>query len=314
MRICSFLPSATEILYALGAGDSVAGVTFECEYPPEVAGKRVIVHTVMSGGLTPKEIDEVVRKQAATGRSLYVVDEAALKEIAPELVITQDLCRVCAIGAEDLGSSLAKLDPAPQVISLEPHTLEDVFGTIETLGKAIGRESVAEILLSSLRARVARVASDKPEGIAPRVLCLEWLAPLYQGGHWVPEMVSLAGGDPVLSQPGARSVRLSWEQVFAADPEVILAMPCGFHLEDAVTQYQTTAFPEGWDEITAVRTGRVYAADGTAYFSCPSPRLVTGIEIVHAILQDTNGEDNFDHLPEGSVARIGLSVTAARAI
>lgn len=300
MRICSFLPSATEILYALGAGDSVAGVTFECDFPAEAAGKKIIVRTRLASGLTPLEIDDAVREQAAQGGSLYYVDETVLAQIQPELVITQDLCKVCAIDTEQLGRALGRLASNPEVLSLEPQTLEEVFLSIDVVAKAIGRQTEARTLLGELRARVERVRASRGAARRPRVLCLEWMDPLYQGGHWIPEMVALAGGEAVLASAGEKSVRLTWEQVFAVDPEVLVVMPCGFHLEEAAAQYRATAFPQPWARMTAVRTGQVYAVDGTAYFSRPGPRLVTGVEVLQAIFR---GGD-FALLPPSSVARL----------
>ena len=300
MRICSFLPSATEILYALGMGDSVSGVSFECDYPPEAAHKPIVVNTLIQGGLTPQQIDDAVSKQAAVGGSLYFVDLAKLEAIQPDVVITQDLCNVCAISAPNVAKAIGELPSQPQVISLSPHTLEHVFRDIETVGKAVGRLPEARTLVDQLRRRVEHVRKNVVPSIPPRVLCLEWLAPPFQGGHWIPEMVALAGGDAVLAAPGEMSVRLSWQQVLDADPEVLILMPCGFHLKEAMAQYRKVSLPDGWMSMSAVRNGRVYAVDGTAYFSRPGPRLVMGLEILQAILN----EDTFDHLPMHSVSRL----------
>jgi iron complex transport system substrate-binding protein len=301
MQICSFLPSATEILYALGMGESVSGVSFECDYPPEARQKAIIVDTLIHGGLTPQEIDQAVRSQAAAGGSLYFVDLPKLKAIHPDVVITQDLCHVCAISESDLAKAISELPSRPNVISLTPHTLEQVLQSIETVGAAIGRQSEARDLVDELRQRIERVRNDVRWQKPIRVLCLEWLSPLFQGGHWIPEMVAIAGGDAVLATPGERSTCISWEQVVASDPEVVVVMPCGFHLEEAIAQYRNACFPQDWMSVSAVRNQRVYAVDGTAYFSRPGPRLVIGLEILQAILRG----DSFDGLPSQSVARIG---------
>ena len=300
MRICSFLPSATEIIYALGMGESVAGVTFECDYPPEASRKPIVVNTLIHSGLTPQEIDQAVRKQLAAGGSLYFVDLPKLEAIQPDVVVTQDLCRVCAISTPDVAKAIGQLPSHPQVISLAPHTIEQVFQDIETVGAAIGRLSEARSLLDDLHRRVEDVKRNVRPGRPPRVLCLEWLSPLFQGGHWIPEMVELAGGNAVLATPGKKSICISWDQILEADPEVIIVMPCGFHLEDTIAQYRNTAFPKNWIDVSAVRNQRIYAVDGTAYFSRPGPRLVSGIEILQAILRD----DGFDHLPSGSVSKL----------
>jgi iron complex transport system substrate-binding protein len=300
MQICSFLPSATEIVYALGMGDSVSGVTFECDYPPEASRKPIIVNTVVEGGLSPQEIDQAVRTQIADGGTLYLVDLPKLEAIQPDIIITQDLCRVCAISTPDLAKAISELQSHPHVISLAPHTIEQVFQDIEIVGNAIGRDSEARILVNQLRSRVENVESNVGFGKSPRVLCLEWLSPLFQGGHWIPEMVAIAGGDAVLATPGEKSICISWEQILEADPEVIVIMPCGFHLEETIAQYGSVDFPKDWMRVSAVRNERVYAVDGTAYFSRPGPRLVTGIEILQAILKG----DDFDELPSGSVAKL----------
>ncbi len=305
MKICSFLPSATEILFALGMGEDVVGVTFECDYPAAAAGKAVVVHSAMQSGLTPREIDEVVRETAAAGGSLYFVDWALLEKLAPDLIVAQDLCRVCAISTPSLAREISQLAVPPRVVSLTPHSLTDVLGDIETVGDVVGCHDAARRLTEGLRARVRRVqkrAQARGRGRA-RVLCVEWLDPLYQGGHWIPEMVALAGGEAVLAAAGEKSVRIAWEDVVRADPEVIVLMPCGFHLEETVAQFRAMALPAEWETLAAVRIGEVYAVDGTAYFSRPGPRLIEGLEILDAIL----GGRDFERLPEQSVVKISAA-------
>ncbi len=305
MKICSFLPSATEILFALGVGADVVGVTFECDYPAAAAGKAVVVHSAMQSGLTPREIDEVVRETAAAGGSLYFVDWALLEELAPELIVAQDLCRVCAISTPSLAREISQLAAPPRVVSLTPHSLTDVLGDIETVGEAVGRHDAARRLTEGLRARVRRVQERvQARGRSrARVLCVEWLDPLYQGGHWIPEMVALAGGEAVLATAGEKSVRIAWEDVVRADPEMIVLMPCGFHLEETVAQFRALALPAEWEKLAAVRRGEVYAVDGTAYFSRPGPRLIEGLEILDAIL----GGGDFEGLPQQSVVKISAA-------
>jgi iron complex transport system substrate-binding protein len=301
MRICSLLPSATEILYALGVGDSVSGVTFECDYPPEARDKPIVLNTFIHGDLTPQQIDQAVRNQVAAGGSLYFVDLPSLQQTPPDVIVTQDLCHVCAISESDVAKAISELPSRPQVISLTPHTLEQVLENIETVGEGVGRQAEAGNLVAGLRQRIEQVRARAVQGKSPRVLCLEWLSPLFQGGHWIPEMVSIAGGDAVLAAAGERSTVISWEQVFAADPEVVVVMPCGFHLKETIEQYRNVSFPDGWKNVSAVRNGQVYAVDGTAYFSRPGPRLVTGLEILQAILRNAS----FDQLPPESVAALG---------
>ena len=302
MRICSLLPSATEILYALGVGDSISGVTFECDYPAEARNKPIVLNTFIHGDLTPQQIDQAVRNQVAAGGSLYFVDLPSLQQTPPDVIVTQDLCHVCAISESDVAKAISELPSRPQVISLTPHTLEQVLENIQTVGEGVGRQAEAANLVAGLRQRIERVRARAVHGKSPRVLCLEWLSPLFQGGHWIPEMVSIAGGDAVLAATGERSTVISWEQVFAADPEVVVVMPCGFHLKETIAQYRNVSFPDGWKNVSAVRSGQVYAVDGTAYFSRPGPRLVTGLEILQAILRG----DSFDELPPESVAALNL--------
>jgi iron complex transport system substrate-binding protein len=299
MRIASFLPSATEILFAIGAGDDVCAVTFECDYPAEARSKPQVVFSHLPPGLSPAEIDAIVTAEGAQGRSLYFVDLPRLEALAPELIVLQDLCRVCAIDSPTLARDMARLGSTPQVISLSAHTLAGVFGEVSLLGEATGRNAEAQRVVEGLTARVERVRAAVKPARRPRVLCLEWLDPLFQGGHWIPEMVELAGGEPVLATAGEKSVRIRWEQVFAADPEVIVVMPCGYHLAETVEQFRTISLPPEWAGLTAVRRGEVYAVDGTAYFSRPGPRLVDGLEILAAIL---SGSD-FGALPPESVQR-----------
>ena len=247
-----------------------------------------------------------LRATAAAGGSLYFVDWPLLEAIGPDLIVAQDLCRVCAISTPALARELGELASPPRVLSLSPHSLADVFADLETVGEATGRKAAAKGLTAALRGRVERVRAATNAGVVvkPRVLCLEWLDPLYQGGHWIPEMVALAGGEAVLATAGEKSVRLRWEDVIAADPEVIVMMPCGFHLEETIAQTKSANWasnlPAAWEGVSAVRRGEIYAVDGTAYFSRPGPRLVDGLEILHAILS----RRGFDHLPADSVVRL----------
>ena len=299
MQICSFLPSATEILFALDLGDSVAGVTFECDFPPDARKKPVVVDTLLQHGLTQEEIDREVSRYASQGKSLYQVDVARLEELRPDLVVTQELCDICAVSASHLAKALYQLSSRPEVLALTPHTLEDVFLDIERVGAATERTDQAAALTASLRQRVEAIG-QKPKTQRPRVACLEWLTPPFNGGHWIPEMVALAGGVDPLGKVGEDSYRMPWQQVLDTDPEVILVMPCGYDLEQAATEFGKTQLPEGWDRTSAARNGRVFAVNATAYFSRPGPRLVTGLEILHSLLQ----EDLSLPLPEQSWARL----------
>ena len=300
MKICSFLPSATEMLFALGAGDDIVAVTFECDYPAAALAKPRVVFSHLPPGMEPEAIDAAVRAAAADGRNLYFADMVQLEALAPDLIVVQDLCRVCAIDSPTLARDLGQLPSRPQIVSLSASNLAGVLQDIERLGATAGRAAAAGELTSQLRARIAAVAGSPRPAHAPRVLCLEWLDPLFQGGHWIPEMVLLAGGTPVLATPEEKSVVVSFAQIRAADPEILVVMPCGYHLEEAVEQYGRMSFPEGWSSLRAVREGQVFAVDGSSYFSRPGPRLVDGLEILHALV---SGED-VGALPNGRVARL----------
>lgn len=295
MRICSLLPSATEILYALDLGDSVAGVTFECDYPPEARQKPILIDSVLEHDLSAAEIDRQVTAYAARGESIYRIHDKLLGTIGADLIVTQELCDVCAISTSQLARALHMLTPQPEVVTLTPHSLEEVFADIERVGRVTGCEQKALELTRSLRDRVERVRK-MPKLQAPRVACLEWLAPPYNAGHWVPEMVEIAGGADRLAAPREYSVRIAWEQLRALQPEVILAMPCGYNAEKAAKEYRQTEFPAWWGELPAVRNSRCYAVHANAYFSRPGPRLVDGIELMYTLLQQ-----DFSHpLPEGA--------------
>ncbi len=289
MRIVSFLPSATEMLFALGLADQVVGVTFECDYPHEAEAKAKVVHSHLPSGLPPAEIDAIVRAEGQQGRSLYFANLDLLEALAPDLIVLQDLCRVCAIDSPTITRDLSRLASRPRLISLSAHTLSGVLADIERLGAATGTTERAAGLTGKLRTRVKAV-SDLP-GLTskPRVLALEWLDPLFQGGHWIPEMIALAGGDPVLAEPGAKSVRLRWEQVRDADPDIVVVMPCGYHLAETIEQFNGMTFPAGSQTLQAVRKGCVYAVDGSAFFSRPGPRLVDGLEILARMFRGEPG-------------------------
>ncbi len=289
MRIVSFLPSATEILFALGLSDQVVGVTFECDFPPAARTLPRVVHTSLPPGLPPAEIDRIVAAAGAAGRNLYLADFELLESLAPDLVVTQDLCHVCALDSPTLARNLALLRSRPRMLSLSAHSLQGVFDEIMQVGRLTGVLPAAQALVASLQARLETVRALPVPSPRPRVLALEWLHPFFQGGHWVPEMIALAGGWPVLAEPGAKSVRLTWEQVREADPEVLIVMPCGYDLPQAVSQYSGLALPTGWEDLRASKDRRIYAVDGSAYFSRPGPRLVDGVELLAALLRDQPG-------------------------
>ncbi|WP_328998368.1 cobalamin-binding protein [Kribbella sp. NBC_00709] len=274
MRIVSLLPSATEICFALGGGDDVVGVTFECDYPKAARTRRIVSTTALPAGLTPGEIDAVVRRKVAAGEDLYHLDAGALRELEPDVVITQDLCAVCAIEVADVDEALEYLGCRAEVVSTDPHDLDEVVASIDTIGKAIGRDSTP--LVDDLRRRLRRFAGV--DRARPRVALLEWTEPPFAPGHWLPEMVTLAGGTNVLGAAGQRSTAITWEEVAAAQPEVIVSAPCGFELEGAA-KLTAELLPQLPADVP------VWAVDANGYFARPGPRLVDGIEVLAAILQ-----------------------------
>jgi iron complex transport system substrate-binding protein len=285
MRICSFLPSATEMVCALGLADSLVGITYECDYPPEARAKTIVVTSKLSQVTNPGEIDRQVSEFMARGESLYQIDAETLGRVAPDLILTQDLCHVCAASPGDLKEALTRLEYSPQVLSLNPNHLADVWQDILAVGKAAGREREAEDLVGSLEARVREVERATAKvSTKPRVACLEWLDPPFVAGHWVPEMIAKAGGVDVLGRAGEPGFRSEWAKVYEARPEMIVVAPCGYHLAETVKEFRGMKFPAGWDSLPAVRNREVFAVDASSYFSRPGPRLATGVEILGQLI------------------------------
>ena len=289
MRIVSLLPSATEIACVLGLEESLVGISHECDYPPSVKTKPALIRPRVDPTAAPEEIDRQVRELIARGESIYSVDADLLLELDPDIILTQDLCHVCAASPDDLATALVRAPRMPQVLSLNPHTLADVWNDVYTVGRATGREQCAGDVVKELEERVARVASRtrQQNGGRPRVVCLEWLSPLYVGGHWVPEMVEIAGGRDVLGRAGEPSFRVSWEQVIAAQPDVVFVMPCGYNREKAADEFGRQPLPNGWSSLPAAREGRVFSLDANSHFSRPGPRLADGVEILAHFLGAT---------------------------
>jgi iron complex transport system substrate-binding protein len=281
MRICSFLPSATEIVCALGLEDELAGVTFECDYPPVARTKPVVVYTRINPSSEPAEIDRQVNEAVRRGESLYRLDIEKLRRIQPDLILTQDLCHVCAASSDDVAGALAVLPSATRVLSLSPQCLSDIWNNVTLVGDATGRQAEAATLVQTLKQRVHAVqqtiADVEPR---PRVLCLEWLDPPFVAGHWVPEMVEIAGGNDVMGRVGQPGFRTEWQDIFAAAPEIVIVMPCGYDLQRTVAELMNFHFPEGWYRLPAAADRRVFAVSANSYFSRPGPRVVTGVELL----------------------------------
>jgi iron complex transport system substrate-binding protein len=289
VRIASLLPSATEIVCALGLGDELVGVTHECDWPPEVSGKPVLTRSVHDlGAASSLEIHRLVRDSVHGGSSLYALDEDALEAVHPDLILTQELCQVCAVSYREVNEVARAIDADITVVSLEPTSIEGIFNAISTVGAMTDAEDEAVELVESLRTRLGivetRVHERRKEGHgAPRIVGLEWLDPPFAVGHWVPEQIRRAGGWDLLGQDGEASRETDWLSVAEVDPEMLVLMPCGFHLPETVAEWERTPRPIGWKQIEAVRRGNVFAVDGSAYFSRPGPRVIDGIEMLAEI-------------------------------
>jgi iron complex transport system substrate-binding protein len=286
MRIVSLLPSATEILFALGLEKEIVGVSHECDFPPQARSKPVVIHSRLPHDAGPAEIDRLVREYVSRGESLYSVDVSALEALHPDLIITQDLCHVCAASPDDLAMALASFERRPELLCLNPRDLGDVWRDILLVGEATCRGPQAEKLVEQIGERIGSLEQQihvaEPR---PRVAFLEWLQPLYVGGHWVPEMIGIAGGEDALGSVRTPSFHVPLQEVVEAEPEILLVAPCGYTAEKAREEYLSLDLPEQWNAMPAVRNDRVYALNASSYFSRPGPRLVTGIEILAKVLQ-----------------------------
>jgi iron complex transport system substrate-binding protein len=296
MRICSLLPSATEILYAIGLGDSVVGITHECDFPPEVAKKPALIRPRVDPQAPPAEIDRQVNELVARGESIYAVDAKFLVQLAPDLIITQDLCHVCAASPDDLATALARLPNVPQVLSLTPHALADVWNDIRRIGAATGKVECANALASSLEQQLTRIAAKAARRDShPRVLCLEWLDPYYVGGHWIPEMVSLAGGRDLFGKPGQPSFRITAPQLAESNADVLIVMPCGYGVQRALEEFRSVRPRPELQNLPAFQSGRVFVVDANAFFSRPGPRLAQGVSILSKMFDDQTASASASH-------------------
>jgi len=297
VRIVSLLPSATEIVYTLGLGDSLTGVSHECDFPADVASKpRIIEPSIDVRDLSSDEIDELVRTCSRRGRKLYRVDAEALRRADPDVVITQELCDVCAVGLDDVLPAIWTLKKPVRILSLNPHSLADVKQDVQRVGKALGCSERAAELVRELEAK-AKATSDLTRGSSKRrVLCLEWISPLMNAGHWVPEMVDHAGGIDDLANQAAPSTYIDPRSIIEYDPAVIILMPCGFTTDRTVKEAARFFEIPAIGRVKAVREGRVYATDGHNYFSRPGPRLFDGIRILAQMIHPELFEEPLDPL------------------
>lgn len=292
MRIASLVPSATEMLFALGLGESVVAVTHECDYPREARSLPHLTRTVLPPGLDARQIDTAVKATVAEGRALYELDEERLASLAPDLIVTQAVCDVCAVSYEDVLEVAARLPSRPGVLQQDPSTLGEMLEDVIRLGEATAMEEEAHDLRGELEGRLASVRAAVSGASRPRVIALEWLDPPYVGGHWLPEMISIAGGEDVAGPPGLKSPEVQWGALSGLTPNVVVAMPCGWYVEES--RAQAVAH---WDRIAALGAGRVFAVDAASTFSRPGPRLVDGVEllghILHPDLVDPPGNIGF---------------------
>ena len=279
MRIASLVPSATEMLFALGLGDQVVAVTHECDYPPEAAGKPHLTRSLVPAGLSAGEIDAAVRRLTSEGRHLYELDEPALAELEVDLIVTQAVCEVCAVSYDDVVAVAERLPSRPRVVSLDPSNLAEVLADVPRLGEAAGVADRAARLRADLERRLETVRRAVEGADRPTVLALEWLDPPFIGGHWVPEMIEIAGGEDVLGVAGRKSRTAEWDEIAAAKPEVVVAMPCGWDARQARSEVEGHA-----REVAAVGADRIWAVDAAASFSRPGPRLVEGTELLAHLL------------------------------
>jgi iron complex transport system substrate-binding protein len=282
MRIVSLVPSATETLFALGLGDQVAAVTHECDFPADARNLPKVTRDVIGPGLPPDAVDRAVRELTEQGRSIYELDGPGLRALKPDLIVTQALCSVCAVSVDDVRALAAEMDPVPQIVSLDPHTLGEVLGDVRTLAQATGSKEAAVGLVQDAAARIDRVRVAVKDAPRVPVAMLEWLDPVFVGGHWVPQLIEFAGGADLFGLAGEPSEQRSWDEVAAARPEVVIVAPCGYDVARGLAEARAYE-----DQLRALGAGRIVIADASAWFSRPGPRLVEGLEwLGHALHPD----------------------------
>jgi len=287
MRIVSLVPSATEMLFALGLGPDLVAVTHECDYPPAARRLPRVTRDVLPSGLDSAAIDAAVKERTLAGEPIYELDAEALQELAPDLIVTQALCSVCAVSYDDVRAITDEISPRPKVLSLDPHTIGEVLGDARTLAQATDRKDAAVELIADAAARIDRVRVAVKGARAPRVVALEWLDPPFAAGHWTPQLIAYAGGEDMLGFPGENSEQHTWQAVRAAQPDIVIVMPCGYDAEIAHREAEMHR-----DELASLGAGEVIAVDASAYFSRPGPRLVDGLELLASILHpELVGED-----------------------
>ncbi len=310
MRIVSLLPSATEIICELGLRDQLVGVTHECDYPRSVLDLPKVTKTLIPTDATSREIDALVRDRMGQQSALYTLDMEALERLQPDVIVTQTLCDVCAVAEAEVKDAACRLASMPGVVNLEPESLDDVFQAIRQVADAVGQAERSGRVIDALQQRVARVASRTQRAATrPRVALLEWLDPPFSTGHWNPELVRLAGGEDGFGREGQKSVTLKWEQVIAWQPEVVVIACCGFTAERTMQELGVLREVAGWEDLPAVRDGRVFVTDGSSYFSRPGPRLVDSLELLaHLIHPEINPLPEWVQVPLRLSERVGVAL------
>jgi len=289
MRIVSFLPAGTEIIHMLGAGEDLVGRSHECDFPPEVSALPVVSRPALQlDSASPEEIDRAVAERMDAGASMYAIDEVLLEDLRPDVIVTQNLCRVCAPSGNELSRAVRDFNVTPEILFLSPHNMREIEDNILSVGRAIGRDHEAQSLIESNRSRIAAVSESVANERPRRVAFLEWADPIFCGGHWVPEMIALAGGHDPLGRPGADSVRISWNEVEAAAPEVIIVSPCGYGLE---------ASAELARGIPRIAGANVFAVDANAYYARPGPRAAEGVELLGHLFHPEHVDWPHGHRP-----------------
>jgi iron complex transport system substrate-binding protein len=305
LRICSFLPSATETIYALGLEDQLCGVTHECDYPPSARQKPKLTKSELGLSRDSKEIDDKVRNALEKGEPIYSLDFEALSKASPDIIFTQELCEVCAVSYGEIHRAVSKLSKRAEIISLDTFTLKDILDSITKIGSKCNRTKQGEDLLRALNSRIEKVTSLSSTNLKPvkRVFFMEWIDPIMSGGHWMSELIIRAGGRDVFAVHGKNSRRIEWKKVVEYAPEYLIIAPCGFDIRRAEIEAKSLEALDGWGELPAVRNNNVFVADGNAYFSRPGPRIVDGLEILSSILNPEKseysnkfGSKDFSHL------------------
>jgi iron complex transport system substrate-binding protein len=297
-RIVSFLPSATEILYEIGAGSQIIGVTHECNYPEEAKSKPRIINSAFDASvLSSKEIDNKIVELFRNGKDIYIINDNILKELRPDIIIAQGICEVCSPFTKEINRAISILEYNPKVIILDPSDISDILDNIYEISKSVGKIKEGENLVRVLRDKVNRIKKitelkNNKEKL-PKILCLEWIDPFFTAGHWVPEMVEIAGGINGLSKPKEQSRRASFEEIMKFDPDKIILMPCGFNIDRTIKEYKNASLNKNqeWNNLRAIKNNEIYAVDAGSYFSKPGPRIITGIEILAKIISPNEFQD-----------------------